>query len=203
MRLLMRLFLFSLMFWSAGCSAPKSILEIKDLPSFLDVSLHGIVLQDPASAESKLTADIKIIEEYGRRHAHFYNKDRYQIMTLTYHPGDPENSFSEFAVTRVDKPGIVLMKQLPEVEQFVTGKGIAVGMSIHAVVGILGKTEDMKVEEYAVDTRITTLNYAYAQGSFFKRNQLEYYSEYSFLNDRLKYFMFGLRKKDKGQEKLR
>jgi hypothetical protein len=179
----------------AGCSTPTSILELKDLPSFVDVSLHGIVLQDPTSAETKLSADIKIVKEYGRCQAHFYNKDRYQIMTLTYHPDDQEHSFSEFAVTRVDKPGIVMMKRLPDVERFVSGKGIAVGMTIEAVTNLLGEPEDMKVEEYDIDTRMTTIYYTYAQGRYFARNHLEYYGEYSFLNDRLKYFMFGLRKK--------
>lgn len=177
-----------------SCTGPKSILDLETLPPYVETSIHGINLQDAASAEAVLGKNIDLKEENGQYHAHYYNDDGYQILSLTYHPGDRKHQFSELAVTKVDKPGIVKMKVLPEVIEFKTGKGIKPGMTMDEVKEKLGAPQDKKIDNFAPGYQAVTLYYRYDQDDYFRKNKLTYYGEYEFVNNKLKIIMFGLKK---------
>ena len=161
-----------------------------DLPN-ADTIVLGIKLGDSASTIKVLGEDYKtIVDKPGSDFAWtiFASRDNKQLLLLHHHAGDVENSFLEFEVKfgRHDRKP----KNL-KVYDFITGKGIKLGMKRKAVIAKFGpcfkstETDDTEIVRYEIKDEKA------ASGILKAANMPQYYAEYEFRNGILIRFKFG------------
>jgi len=173
----------------ACASSNKVEIDLSETPQFIDISVNDIFLQDSRSTEKVLGGNIIVITEQDLPSAsvRVSNKNRSEVLILTFHPGDIKNSCSEFTVTAADTQEAIT---LSGAAHFITGKGIKLGISKSDVMRILG-------EAYALEAHENGLTIKYRlegieSSAFLKRyNMPIYYGRYKFINDSLIEFSFG------------
>ena len=162
-----------------------------DLPN-ADTVVLGIKLGDSASAVKILGEDYKTIADKPLSDLAwtiFASRDNKQLLLLRHHPGDVENSFLEVEVKfgRHDRKP----KNL-KVYDFITGKGIKLGMKKKAVIAKFGPC--FKSTETDDDTEIVRYEIKdekASSGILKATNMPQYYAEYEFRNGILIRFKFG------------
>jgi len=166
---------------SQGCDLPNA-----------DTVVLGIKLGDSVSAVKILGEDYKTIVDKPLSDLAwtiFASRDNKQLLMLRHHPGDVENSFLEAEVKfgRHDRKP----KNL-KVYDFITGKGIKLGMKKKAVIAKFGPC--FKSRETDDDTEIVRYEIKdekAASGILKAANMPQYYAEYEFRNGVLVRFKFG------------
>lgn len=166
-------------------AAPASV------PMPADISVSGIFLNDRASQDLVLGADIPLDHDADVPNAIFSSTDGHQFLTIFTHPGGV-GEISEFRVSYsvTEKR---LAHRIEKVKRFVSGKGIHLGLTQSRVTSILGaplqrhKKNGIVTLEYRLkETEQTASEFL----AYYKMPL--YYGSYSFKNGRLVEFMFGL-----------
>jgi len=166
------------------------------IPKRADVSINGITLNSRETAEKILGKDIPLVEKEGLPSASYYNKSRTEVLTIVLHHGATKNSFSEFRVRKAYLKEDIKIHQLNPLDNFVTGKGIRLGMSSTEVIKILGR----ECSEYVYIGNVYSLRYEIMNRDNSCNGQVEkdfvntinqYYSEYRFEDGLLVEFAFG------------
>jgi hypothetical protein len=187
----MRRFAVAFVFLLAGIvgAAAQAPQKGCDLPN-ADTVVLGIKLGDSASAVKILGEDYKTItDKPGSELAWtiFASRDNKQLLMLRHHPGDVDNAFREFEVKfgRHDKKP----KNL-KIYEFITGKGIKLGMKRKAVIAKLGpcfKSKETDDGDEVIRYEIKDASSAILKAA----NMPQYYAEYEFHNGVLHRFRFG------------
>jgi hypothetical protein len=175
---------------SSAAAQPAKKGQGCDLPN-ADTVVLGIKLGDSASAIKILGEDYKTIVDNPLSDLAwtiFASRDNKQLLLLRHHPGDVENSFREFEVKfgRHDRKP----KNL-KVYDFITGKGIKLGMKRKVVIAKFGpcfksaETDDTEIVRYEIKDEKA------ASGILKAANMPQYYAEYEFRNGVLVRFKFG------------
>lgn len=161
-----------------------------DLPQQADLSVSGVLLDDSASAKLPLGQAPRLDDpDSDRPKAYFCNQDNSERLTLVYYEGDTANIVSEMQVEHVDTPYVDCEKPPQPIAQFVSGKGIHLGMSMREAVERLGSnfTQHLQTNETVISYRIDRS----ASGFLQQHNAPAYYGQYHFLQGRLVKFGFG------------
>jgi hypothetical protein len=161
-----------------------------DLPN-ADTTVAGIKLGDDKTTKKALGEDYPIVVDDQKTDypwIFFASRDNKQLFLLRHHAGDTIHSYMEFEVKfgRHDKKP----KKLP-VYEFVTGKGIKLGMKRKPLLAKLGpcftakETDDGEIIRYEIkDEKAST-------GVLKASNMPQYYAEYEFRSGVLVRFKFG------------
>jgi len=175
---------------SVLCSTEHVRAE-SEIPRQADISVSGIFLSDsestrkilgtpPAPAESG--DDFPVVQ--------VCNSKATEVLILVFHYGDLRDSFNEFRVRNISKLPADCITLPQEIDHFVTGKGIHLGMSKKDLIKILGPdfTEKREGNRLRVHYRIAD----FERSSFLKKYNLPtYYGSYNFEGDKLVNFSFG------------
>lgn len=167
-------------------------LPAGQVPLSADISVHGIFLGHPDSAEKVLGKTIPVSEESeggGFPKAEFLNRAGTEKLTVIAHPGDVVNSFHEFRLEGVPTGDAGAQAKPLPVERFTTGKGLRLGIDRVALEKILGKPVEEKVSEEG-----TELSYAITdeESPLLKHHHMpSYYGRYLFAGGRLVRIEFG------------
>lgn len=184
MRLLATFFVFLLQA-SVAVAAPMAI------PTPADISVSGIFLNDRASQDRVLGANIPFDHDADIPSAIFPSTDGHQFLTVFTHPGGV-GEISEFRVS-YSVTERQLAHRIEKVERFISGKGIHLGLTQSRVTSILGAP----LQQHEKDG-IVTLEYRLKEteqnaSEFLAYYKMPlYYGSYSFKNGRLVEFKFGL-----------
>ncbi len=161
-----------------------------DLPN-ADTSVAGIRLADGNSTKKALGEDYRtVIDDPKSDFAWliFASRDNKQLFAMRHHAGDIEHSYMEFEVKfgRHDRKPM----KLPTYE-FITGKGIRLGIKRKALIAKLGpcfrstKRDDTEIVRYELKDEKASA------GVLKDTNMPQYYAEYEFRNGVLVRFKFG------------
>ncbi len=188
------LILILLIFISLFCEELDIIL-----PSCVNISVINIFLNDENSSKQILGNIIPISElaqfdydDYATMpHVNFYNKQKTQILTLIFYPGDPKNNFSKMIIRKSINSSDDQIHSLNSINFFITGKSIELGITKEDLVEILGsknktesKNENMEIVKYLISD--------FKNSDFLQKyNNPEYIGEYKFVNNILIEFAFG------------
>ena len=163
-----------------GCELPNA-----------DTIVHGIKLGSDATTKKVLGEDYRtVIDDPASDFAWwiFASRDNKQLFELRHHAGDTLHSYREFEVKfgRHDRKPMKL-----KTYEFITGKGIKLGMKRKAVLAKFGpcfrstKTENTEIVRYEIKDETA------ATGVLKDTNRPQYYAEYEFRNGVLIRFKFG------------
>jgi hypothetical protein len=161
-----------------GCNLPNA-----------DTVIHGIGLADEQSAIRVLGRGYEtVIADPGTDLAWviFASRDSKQLLALRHHPGYADQSFMEAEVKfgRHDRKPL----KLP-VYEFVSGRGIKLGMTRRNVVRALGPCFSSTLRGRSEMLRYELLDQSAALLRAVR--SLKYYAEYEFESGRLVRFRFG------------
>jgi hypothetical protein len=161
-----------------------------DLPN-ADTIVYGIKLGDGDSTKKALGEDTRTIYDNPASDYAWMilaSRDNKQLFLLRHHAGDTLHSYMEFEVKfgRHDRKP----KNLP-VYEFITGKGIKLGLKRKPVLAKLGpcftsvQKDETEIVRYEIkDEKAST-------GVLKAANMPQYYAEYEFRNGILVRFKFG------------
>lgn len=152
-----------------------------------DTSVAGIKIRDDHSVELILGKNSRLA---GDSTHHYFSKNKKQVLSLTVHPGDGDNYVSIFKVSY----SITGQSKIrpSNVASFDTEKGIHLGMSKSALIGILGKCfarrfdKQWEVISYKIESP-----YDNKSRLLERHNMPVYYGSYHFRKDKLEEFEFG------------
>lgn len=179
-----------------------------EIPQFVEISLNEIVLHDTISSRIVLgTENIKPWQYGPVFEFKFLNRNKTQLLTCTFHPGDYLFSISEFKVEMNIKDRNInidtFSTQIPVIEEilnFITGKGIELGIDSTEILEFLGKPKQMSNEDgigilfYEIKNPLLfpeeNIKDDYREFFHFYRTHM-YYGEYKFRNGKLIEFAFG------------
>jgi hypothetical protein len=188
----MRLCAAALVLFFAGSigAAAQPAKKGCDLPN-ADTAVYGITLGDPTSTRRVLTEDYKTISDNPGSDVAwmiFASRDNKQLLMLRHHAGDLQHSFLEFEVKfgRHDKKPL----KLP-VYEFVTGKGIKLGMKRKAVLAKFGPCFNSTTNDGVEIVRYEIKDEKAGSGVLKATNMPQYYAEYEFRGGVLMRFKFG------------
>lgn len=161
-----------------------------DLPN-ADTAVHGIALGDTASTKKVLGDDYRtIVDNPASDYAWtiFASRDNKQLLLLRHHAGDLQHSYLEFEVKfgRHDRKP----RNLP-VYEFITGKGIKLGLKRKAVLAKFGPCFKSKETDETEIVRYEFTDGKNSTGALKDASMLQYYAEYEFRNGILMRFKFG------------
>ena len=190
----MRIFVSTLAFLLAGalCATAQPAKKSPgcDLPN-ADTIVYGIKLADKASTLKVLGEDYKtIVDNPASDFAWtlFASRDNKQLLALRHHAGDIEHSYMEFEVKfgRHDRKP----RNLP-VYEFITGKGIKLGLKRKPVLAKLGPCFKSTMKDETEIVRYEIMDEKASTGILKASNMPQYYAEYEFRNGVLVRFKFG------------
>jgi hypothetical protein len=160
----------------------------KTLPKCADISVIGIFFGDEISPKKILGDSIHLDFPAGDfPQVNFYNKTSSEHLTLFYHYGSIDFTFSEIRVQKTTKP-LIKVPTL-NIAHFVTGKNIHIGMIKKELITILGK-------KYNIEQLGDTVKVSYvidnATSPFLEYYNIHmYYGDYKFKNNVLVEFKYG------------
>ncbi len=140
---------------------------------FYDPTLNGLRLRDPASIERIMGMTDNIVG--GNNETEVINESRSQLLTMVFLPGDTVNQFSEFRVEYNSKWKLPKLKI--DEREFVTGKGVRLGITEDQLLQALGEPKERKKEGYWM--------------YYYKHQNRYYFGNYVFEDGRLVMFLFG------------
>ena len=161
-----------------------------DLPN-ADTTVAGIKLGDDKTTKKALGEDYRtVIDDPKSDYAWWIlaSRDNKQLFLMRHHAGDDIHSYREFEVKfgRHDRKPM----KLPTYE-FITGKGIKLGMKRKPLLAKLGpcftakETDDGEIIRYELKDEKASI------GVLKAANMPQYYAEYEFRNGVLVRFKFG------------
>jgi hypothetical protein len=142
---------------------------------YYDPTLNGMRLRDPKSVEKVIGITDNIIDSEDEQ-TEVISVNGNQLLTMTFHPGDVVNQFSQFKIEYNSKK--IRSSYKIKDKEFVTGKGIRLGITEQKLVEVLGQPIEKKPDK-------GLLKYSYKQD-----NGL-YFGHYWFKNGKLEKFWFG------------
>jgi hypothetical protein len=168
------------------CMAAKTSPEPpKSVPKRADISISGIFLNDPASAEKVLGKEIPMNGE----HVAYWNSDRTQLLTLFFHSGDEVHSFSEIKVNQAGKSESAI--KVLSFPAFITGKGVRLGITEKQLTAIFGKGLKERVGSQSI-IRYKIEDTSLSSSPFLQHYRMpSYYGEYRYEGGKLVEFRFG------------
>jgi len=142
---------------------------------YYDSTLNGMRLRDVRSVEKVIGTKENMIDIIDEQ-TEVINLNGDQLLTMTFHPGDVVNQFSQFKI-EYNSNGIKSIYNIADAE-FITGKGIKLGISEQKLVTALGQPKQKKMEgDFLV--------------YYYKQEDGLYFGLYWFKNGRLVKFWFG------------
>jgi len=142
---------------------------------YYDSTLNRMRLRDPPSVEKVIGTKENIIDSYNEN-CKVINADGSQLLIMMFHPGDVVNTFSAFKVERNLK-GVKSKYRIGD-REFVSGKGIKIGITPQALTKALGTPLEVQKEG------------AYIK-HVYKQSGGLYYGYYWFKYGKLEKFWFG------------
>lgn len=168
----------------------KADNKIEIIPKSADISVSNIYLHNSKTSEEVLGKEIVLNAEADLPYVHYYNKDKTQILTLIFHPGNIKNSFSELNVKKSNPEREKDIHTLKNIKYFVTGKNIKLGIKKNELIKILGEEFTSEVKNGVLMIRYKIDDFKNSE--FLKAyNMPIYYGEYKFKNNKLIEFSFG------------
>ena len=162
-----------------------------ELPREADLSVSEIQLNDAPSARLPFGAQVQLDDpDSDRPKAFICNADRTERLTLVYYEGDTSYIISELQIERVETRYVDCVQPPRQIDRFVSGKGIQLGMTRNEVTHIFGKdyNEQPQLDEVVISYRIDNKN----ESGFLQNNSAPaYYGQYHFKQDKLVKFSFG------------
>ena len=162
-----------------------------ELPREVDLMVSGIRLNDGSSARLPFGAQMQLDDpDSDRPKAFICNADRTEKLTLVYYEGDTSYIISEFQVERVETRYVDCVQPPRQIDRFVSGKGIQLGMTRSDITHIFGNdyNEQPQLDEVVISYRIDNKN----ESGFLQNNSAPaYYGQYHFKQDKLVRFSFG------------
>lgn len=176
---------------TAMCYLSTFVNADNAIPLQADISVSGISLVNPESTQ-RILADYPNPKESGDDFPvlHVCNIDKTEVLTLVFHPGDVRGSFSEFRIKNISKLPIDCIKPYNPISNFVTEKGIHLGIPQEKLINILGPnfTKNKKGNIITIRYKIDD----FSRSSFLKKYNLPmYYGDYHFIDGKLVKFEFG------------
>jgi hypothetical protein len=179
------------------------------LPQCVDVSISDVILRDTISSRLILGAE-NIIPNQDRPPFtfQFFNRQKTQLLTCEFHPGDYLYSLSEFKVQmnvydvyklNIDSLRLKIIV-LEDILSFKSGKNIEIGIDSSELIKILGKPAKIENEDGLVIFNYelkNPLDYPNEKSElviikFFDTFKLDlYYGIYKFRNGKLIEFAYG------------
>ena len=161
-----------------------------DLPN-ADTTVAGIKLGNGATTKKVLGEDYTLLVDDPKTDfpwVIFASRDNKQLFLLRHHAGDNIHSYREFEVKfgRHDKKPM----KLPTYE-FITGKGIKLGMKRKPLLAKLGPCFTAKETDDGEIIRYELKDEKASAGVLKAANMPQYYAEYEFRNGVLVRFKFG------------
>lgn len=143
--------------------------------TYYDSTLNGMRLRDVQSVEKVIGTKDNMIDSQDER-TEVININGDQLLTMTFHPGDIVNQFSQFKIEYNSKK----VKSIYKIgdKEFVSGKGIRLGINEQKLVAALGQPKEKKA-----DNGFVVYHYKQEDGLYF--------GHYWFKNGRLERFWFG------------
>ena len=161
-----------------------------ELPRQADLMVLGIVLDHAESARNAFGIRLQP-EDPDAMHPHMSlcDHDKHEKLVIEFYERDTDIVINEMRVERVQTRHVDCTVPPQHVEQFISGKGIRLGMSKKAVTDILGKgyRESVHPDEQIVSYRIDDKDAALLQ----RHNAPAYYGQYYFRENRLVRFEMG------------
>lgn len=155
-----------------------------------DTTISGITLTDSESAVRVIGADPEVIDsDHDLPHVRFVSTNGAEELVLFTPYGANPDEYSE-AEVRVAGTEALALNDLP-IENFTTGRGVTLGMTIKEVEALFGrctKTRQKSGQEFFIEYEITDADRDPELGRF---GFPLYYAEYEFLRGRLVRFRFG------------
>jgi hypothetical protein len=161
-----------------------------DLPN-ADTTVSGIKLGDGETIKKALGEDYRTVLDDPKSDFSwwiFASRDNKQLFAMRHHAGDTIHFYREFEVKfgRHDRKPM----KLP-VYEFITGKGIKLGMKRKAVLAKFGPCFKSNVDDEIETIRYEIKDEKAATGILKAANMPQYYAEYEFRNGILIRFKFG------------
>lgn len=182
--------------WPLAAAALPGLLvcttSAADLPREVDLSVSEIRLNDLPSAKLPFGAQVQLDDPGSDRPKAFIcNADRTEKLTLVYYEGDTSYIISELQVERVETRYVDCVQPPRQIDRFVSGKGVQLGMTRNEVTRIFGKdyNEHPQLDEVVLSYRLDNKN---ESGFLQYHSAPAYYGQYHFKQDKLVRFSFGL-----------
>lgn len=182
---------YSLIFFLVGLlSVSVCQATAPTIPSNADISVNGIFLDDLESQAKVLGSNIPLDRDAALPSARFASRDGREVMTVFTHPG----GIGAIAELRIEyaRHSQQSVRRLNDIESFLTGKRIRLGLSEADVTAILGNQlrRHSKGDYMTIEYRIEDLTLRKSE-FLASYNMPIYYGIYTFRNDRLIAFQFG------------
>jgi hypothetical protein len=132
-------------------------------------------LRDVASVEKVIGTSDNMIDPQNEQ-TEVTNSNGRQVLTMVFHPGDIVNQFSQFKIEYNSKE--IKSKYRVNSSEFITGKGIRLGIIEQDLLRALGPPKEKKIDK-------DYLLYSY------KQEDGLYFGYYWFRNGKLEKFWFG------------
>jgi len=142
---------------------------------YYDSTLNGMRFRDPISVERTIGTTTNIIDSEDEQ-TEVININGDQLLTMIFHPGDVVNQFSEFKIEYNSKN--VRSNYKIKEKEFVTGKGIKLGITEQKLLEVLGQPMEKKSDKDCVEY-------------YYKQDDGLYFGHYWFKNGKLEKFWFG------------
>jgi hypothetical protein len=142
---------------------------------YYDSTLNGMRLRNVASVEKMIGTSENMIDAQDEQ-TEVTNSNGRQVLTMVFHPGDIVNQFSQFKI-EYNSEGIK-SKYRVNSSEFITGKGIKLGINEQDLLRALGPPKEKKIDK-------DYLLYSY------KQEDGLYFGSYWFRNGKLEKFWFG------------
>jgi hypothetical protein len=174
---------------SSGMDKKVSISDTNENGMDVDTSIAGIFILDSSSFAAVAGPNNSFCS--GETYC-FRSVKNGELLKATAHPGNNAYEISEFEVRWLHEED----KSYPElnVDHFVTGKGIKLGMTKQEIVQLFGtgyKAEDSTTNFIRLSYRITEPSDT-RTWLLRRYNMPIYYATYEFIKDKLQQFKFGL-----------
>ncbi len=112
---------------------------VQELPLGADDSIAGIQLQNPNSArDAMVNPEPETTEDSGFTGYRYTNGGADEVITLSQHPGAPKYSIAVVRVTKATGDGLLPVFPGRPI-QFISGRGIRIGLTENEVRSILGE----------------------------------------------------------------
>ena len=179
-------------FFAILLQASLAVVALATTPASADISVSNVYLHDLASQKQVLGADIPFDRDADIPMAAFPSADGLQFLTVFTHPGG-SGEISEFRVSySVGKKH--LAHRIAEIKQFITAKGIQLGLTKSRVTSILGAPLRQRAKSGLVTLEYRLEATDRAASEFLAHyNMPIYYGNYTFKNGRLVEFTFGFK----------
>lgn len=164
---------------------------IESKRDFIDISVNGIRLLDSDSYIEKFGLNINFFESENVVYTQHYNQAGNEMLTvISKHSA--KFSATKLRVAKLDKKFLLKRHVMEDVVKFITGKGVRLGMSSLEVSEILGNPNYKEMNDDGITIYRYELLNSGAEMMIEEKKYSLYSSEFSFYDDKLIEFIFGI-----------